>query len=127
MKSLELLNLCVSTLRERANRSPVLSGVSVAVARAEIFGALLESGSGESTLGSSTFGLLDASAKTEKGIVRFEGDDLMRANASELRRIHRAVRSEPTALARTAAHKVSCVRYGGGVDFARGIWSHFSE
>jgi oligopeptide/dipeptide ABC transporter ATP-binding protein len=64
-----------------------LSGVSFAVEPGETVGVLGESGSGKSTLAAALLRALPASGKAEKGVVRFDGNDLMRASAAELQRI----------------------------------------
>jgi oligopeptide/dipeptide ABC transporter ATP-binding protein len=84
---LEVLDLSVTYTAWPGERSTALSGVSFAVERGETLGVLGESGSGKSTLAAALLRILHANGKIEKGVVRFEGRDLMQANASELRRI----------------------------------------
>jgi peptide/nickel transport system ATP-binding protein len=84
---LEVLDLWVTYAARLGERSTALSGVSFAVERGETLGVLGESGSGKSTLAAALLRILHANGKIEKGVVTFEGDDLMRANASELRRV----------------------------------------
>jgi oligopeptide/dipeptide ABC transporter ATP-binding protein len=84
---LEILDLCVTYTVWPGERSTALSEVSFAVELGETLGVLGESGSGKSTLAAALLRILHANGKIEKGVVRFEGDDLMQANASELRRI----------------------------------------
>jgi oligopeptide/dipeptide ABC transporter ATP-binding protein len=64
-----------------------LIGVSFAIERGETLGVLGESGSGKSTLAAALLRILHPSGITEKGVVRFEGHDLMQASAGELQRI----------------------------------------
>src|ERR1700741_1876319 len=84
---LEVLDLCVTYAVQKGDVFAALSGVSFAVERGETLGVLGESGSGKSTLAAALLGILPLGGKTKKGVVRFEGDDLMRAGAPELQRI----------------------------------------
>jgi oligopeptide/dipeptide ABC transporter ATP-binding protein len=84
---LEVLDLCVTYALQKGDVFPALSEVSLAVERGETLGVLGESGSGKSTLAAALLGILPSGGKAKKGVVRFEGDDLMRASASELQRI----------------------------------------
>jgi oligopeptide/dipeptide ABC transporter ATP-binding protein len=84
---LEVLDLCVTYAVGKGDVFPALSEVSFTVQRGETLGVLGESGSGKSTLAAALLGILTPSGKTEKGIVRFEGENLMRASAAELQRI----------------------------------------
>lgn len=84
---LEVLDLCVTYAVGKGDVFPALSGVSFAIERGETLGVLGESGSGKSTLAAALLGTLPSSGKTEKGVVRFEGHDLIRASAPELQRI----------------------------------------
>lgn len=64
-----------------------LNGVSVGVHKGRTLGVIGESGSGKSTLGR----LLLALEKPTSGVVRFEGQDLAKVSAKDLRRLRRGM------------------------------------
>src|SRR5437773_9870009 len=84
---LEIQDLHVSYRSSGSGLCPALTGVSFGLMPGEIMGVLGESGSGKSTLAGSLVRLLPANARITRGAVQFEGTDLLRANADELRQI----------------------------------------
>lgn len=84
---LEVVDLCVTYAVRLHEREVALSGVSFVVERGETLGVLGESGSGKSTLAAALLRILHANGKIERGLVTFEGEDLMQLNASALQRI----------------------------------------
>src|ERR1700740_331677 len=83
----EVQDLSVTYAAGTGEPSPALSEVSFALECGETLGVVGESGSGKTTLAAALLELLQGSGKTPKGVVRFEGHDLLRASASELQRI----------------------------------------
>jgi oligopeptide/dipeptide ABC transporter ATP-binding protein len=61
-----------------------LTNVSFALQSGETLGILGESGSGKSTLAAALLRLLPAKGRIERGVVYFEGQDLLRAESREL-------------------------------------------
>src|SRR5437588_8083364 len=84
---LEIQDLHVSYRSSGGGLCPALTSVSFGLMPGEIMGVLGESGSGKSTLAGSLVRLLPANARITRGAVQFEGTDLLRANADELRQI----------------------------------------
>ena len=84
---LEVVDLCVTYAVRLHKREVALSGVSFVVERGETLGILGESGSGKSTLAAALLRILHANGKIERGLIVFEGEDLMQLNASALQRI----------------------------------------
>jgi oligopeptide/dipeptide ABC transporter ATP-binding protein len=84
---LQLEKLHVTYLRAGGEECPALSGVTFDVQPGESLGVLGESGSGKSTLAAALLNLLPRNAKVEKGAIYFEGQDVLRAGPSEMRRI----------------------------------------
>jgi len=84
---LEVVDLCVTYAVRLHEREVALSGVSFVVERGETLEVLGESGSGKSTLAAALLRILYANWKIERGLVTFEGEDLMQLNASALQRI----------------------------------------
>ena len=66
---------------------PALAGVSFQMQAGEILGVLGESGSGKSTLAAALLRLLPANGTIQKGVVSFEGRDLLQVEARELEKI----------------------------------------
>ena len=64
-----------------------VNGVSFSIRRGETVGILGESGSGKSVSVGAVMGLLDSPPARITGVVRFRGDDLLRAPARAVRRI----------------------------------------
>src|SRR6185436_2499464 len=78
--------------REIASRAPVpqlvaLDGVSASVRRDRTLGVVGESGSGKSTLAKAIVRLVEPDA----GSLRFRGQEILTANAEQLRRVRRLV------------------------------------
>lgn len=67
-----------------------LGGVSLDVRPGETLGVLGESGSGKSTLAAALLRLLPENAEIPKGIIRFEGQELLKATPRALERIRGA-------------------------------------
>ena len=84
---LEVQDLHVAYRTRVGGEYPALAGVSFDVQAGETLGVLGESGSGKSTLAAAMLSLLPANGKIQKGSVRFEGRDLLQAQASELQKI----------------------------------------
>jgi oligopeptide/dipeptide ABC transporter ATP-binding protein len=84
---LEVRDLHVSYTAQSGDNSAAIAGVSFAIAAGETLGVLGESGSGKSTLASALLQVLPANGKIEKGAVHFEGQDILLAKPSELRKI----------------------------------------
>ncbi len=74
-----------SVLRRKVGEVPAVDGVSFAVRRGETMGLVGESGSGKSTLARTVIGLVDA----KRGSVRFDGVELIGADAPTRRRLRR--------------------------------------
>src|SRR5438309_8355732 len=84
---LEIQDLHVSYRSSGGGLCPALTSVSFGLMPGEIMGVLGESGSGKSTLAGSLVRLVPANARIIRVAVQFEGTDLLRANADELRQI----------------------------------------
>jgi oligopeptide/dipeptide ABC transporter ATP-binding protein len=84
---LDVQDLRVAYRTRAGGDYPALTGVSFGVQAGEILGVLGESGSGKSTLAAAMLRLLPANAKIQKGTVRFEGEDVLRAQPRELQKI----------------------------------------
>src|SRR4029077_6894460 len=84
---LEIENLNVVANR-RSGPVPVLAGVDLTVAPAEIVGIVGESGSGKSTLAGAVTRLLPESMRIAAGSIRLRGTDVLGGPASRLHRIH---------------------------------------
>ena len=87
---LEVSNLHVAYGSEDRAAIPALSGINLCLEKGEILGILGESGSGKSTLAASLLRLLPAGGQILGGRILFDGSDLLRADAEELRRIRGA-------------------------------------
>ena len=80
------------SLLRHGRRTDVLNRVSLDISRGEILGLVGESGSGKSVLALSLLGLLPAGAHPHTdGAVTVGGVDMLRASATELRRVRREV------------------------------------
>jgi oligopeptide/dipeptide ABC transporter ATP-binding protein len=84
---LEVRDLCVTYFARNGEISRALSGVNFSIDASETLGVLGESGSGKSTLAAALLGLLPRGGVIDKGVVRFEGRDLLQASAAELQSI----------------------------------------
>jgi peptide/nickel transport system ATP-binding protein len=87
---LQVQDLHVAYISRDGKKSPALEGVSLDVRPGEILGVLGESGSGKSTLASALLRLLPANGEIRKGVVLFEGQDLLQAESRALERIRGA-------------------------------------
>ena len=77
-------------LAENGEVAPVLCGVDLTIGEGEVVGLLGESGCGKTTLARCIVGLLPEAAQIGHGRILFEGRDLLRATADELRGIRGA-------------------------------------
>ncbi len=87
---LQVQDLHVAYISRAGQRSPALAGVSFEVLPGETLGVLGESGSGKSTLAAALLRLLPGNGVIEKGVVLFEGQDLLQAEPRTLQRIRGA-------------------------------------
>src|SRR5258707_9402861 len=87
---LQVQDLHVTYLSRTGQKSPALAGLSFEVRPGETLGVLGESGSGKSTLAAALLRLLPANGEIEKGVVLFEGQDLLQAEPGTLQRIRGA-------------------------------------
>jgi len=71
----------------RAGVLPAVDGVSFTLRRGQILGLVGESGSGKSVTGFSIMGLVDPPGRIVGGQILFQGRDLTRLSARELRRL----------------------------------------
>jgi len=84
---LDVQNLRVSYTARNGQCSTALANVSFALQSGETLGILGESGSGKSTLAAALLRLLPAQGRIERGVVYFEGQDLLRAASRELEKL----------------------------------------
>jgi oligopeptide/dipeptide ABC transporter ATP-binding protein len=84
---LEVRDLHVMYHGREGEQLAALAGVSFDLSPGEIVGVLGESGSGKSTLATALVRLLPANGRITRGIVVFEGKDLLQAAPEELREI----------------------------------------
>jgi oligopeptide transport system ATP-binding protein len=84
---LEVQDLHVSYRSREGEQRAALAGVSFGLTAGEILGVLGESGSGKSTLATVLVRLLPANGRITRGTVLFEGKDLLKSAAEELREI----------------------------------------
>ncbi|HJX96125.1 MAG TPA: ABC transporter ATP-binding protein [Candidatus Acidoferrum sp.] len=87
MPLLEVKNLHVSYSARSGEVCPALAGVNFDLGPGEILGVLGESGSGKSTLAAALLRLLPSNGKIQKGLVLFEGKNLLEVSPQDLRRI----------------------------------------
>jgi peptide/nickel transport system ATP-binding protein len=69
------------------DRTPILRGVSLSVARGETRGLVGESGAGKTTIGKAILGILPRAVRVTAGEILFQGRDLLTTPATELRRL----------------------------------------
>lgn len=84
---LEVQDLHVSYRSREGASYQALAGVSFGLIPGEVLGVLGESGSGKSTLTLSLVRLLPGNANISRGVVLFEGKDLLQASSQELQKI----------------------------------------
>ena len=84
---LEVQDLYVSYRSREGASYQALAGVSFGLIPGEVLGVLGESGSGKSTLTLSLVRLLPGNANISRGVVLFEGKDLLQASSQELQKI----------------------------------------
>ncbi len=87
---LQVQDLHVAYISGAGKESPALAGVGFDVRPGETLGVLGESGSGKSTLALALPRLLPGNAEIQKGVILFEGQDLLRAEPRALERIRGA-------------------------------------
>jgi len=87
MPLLEVKNLHVSYSARSGEVCPALAGVNFDLGPGEILGVLGESGSGKSTLAAALLRLLPSNGKIQKGLVLFEGKNLLEVSLQDLRKI----------------------------------------
>ncbi len=75
----------LSAISDR-DRTAILRGVSLTVARGETRGLVGESGAGKSTIGKAVLGILPRTVRVTSGEILFEGRDLLTTPKAELRR-----------------------------------------
>jgi len=87
MPLLEVKNLHVSYSARSGEVCPALAGVNFDLGPGEILGVLGESGSGKSTLAAALLRLLPSNGRIQKGLVLFEGKNLLEVSPQDLRKI----------------------------------------
>jgi len=87
---LQVQDLHVAYISPAGQKSPALAGVSFEVLPGETLGVLGESGSGKSTLAAALLRLLPGNGVIERGVLLFEGQDLLQAEPRTLQRIRGA-------------------------------------
>jgi oligopeptide transport system ATP-binding protein len=87
---LQVQDLHVAYTLRAGKKCPALEGVSFDVRAGETLGVLGESGSGKSTLAAALLRLLPRNAEIQKGVVQFEGQDLLRTEPRTLERVRGA-------------------------------------
>lgn len=87
---LQVQDLHVAYISRAGKKHPALAGVSFEVWPGETLGVLGESGSGKSTLAAALVRLLPGNGYIQKGLVLFEGQDLLQAGPRTLERLRGA-------------------------------------
>jgi len=87
---LQVQDLHVAYLSQAGQKSSALAGLSFELRPGETLGILGESGSGKSTLAAALLRLLPGNGEIERGVVLFEGQDILKAERRTLRRIRGA-------------------------------------
>src|SRR6266851_6952425 len=87
---LQVQDLHVAYISLAGKKSLALAGVSFDLRPGETLGVIGESGSGKSTLAAALLLLLPGNGEIQKGVVLFEGRDLLRAESRALERIRGA-------------------------------------
>ena len=83
---LEVRNLRTE-FNTRAGRVAAVNDVSLTLERGRVLGLVGESGSGKSVTGFSIMGLVDPPGRVAGGEILFEGQDLLRLQPAEMRRL----------------------------------------
>ena len=83
---LEMTDIRIEGRSERAWK-PIIKGVDLALRRGEILGIIGESGAGKSTLGLAAMGYTKGGCRISGGSIRFDGQELVGANANTLRKL----------------------------------------
>ena len=87
---LEVHDLHVAYISRAGKKSLALAGINFDVRPGETLGVLGESGSGKSTLAAALLRLVPRNGEIQRGVVLFEGQDLVRAEPRTLERIRGA-------------------------------------
>jgi len=87
---LQVQDLHVAYTSRAGKKIPALDGVSFDVRPGETLGILGESGSGKSTIASALLRLLPRNAEIQKGVVLFEGQNILAAEPRSLERVRGA-------------------------------------
>jgi len=77
----------LNAVSDRDGGAPILRDVSLTVARGEVRGLVGESGAGKSTIAKALLGILPRTVRVTAGTLAFEGRDLLKLPARELRDI----------------------------------------
>lgn len=83
---LEMTDIRIEGRSDRAWK-PIIKGVDLALRRGEILGLIGESGAGKSTLGLAAMGYTKGGCRISGGSIRFDGQELVGANANTLRKL----------------------------------------
>jgi oligopeptide/dipeptide ABC transporter ATP-binding protein len=98
---LKVEGLCVQYVSREGAGCQALRGVGFEIKSGEVVGILGESGGGKSTLSRAILRVLPASARSERGSIRFQGRELIGTKEPEMRRIRGAqislVQQDPAA------------------------------
>jgi peptide/nickel transport system ATP-binding protein len=77
----------LSAISDRDGGTPILRDVSLSLERGEVRGLVGESGAGKSTIAKALLGILPRTVRVTSGTIRFEGKDLLKLPAPDLREI----------------------------------------
>src|SRR5258707_13541682 len=87
---LQVQDLHVGYISQAAQKSSALAGLSFELRPGETLGILGESGSGKSTLAAALLRLLPANGEMKRGVVLFEGQDLLQEERKKLQGVRGA-------------------------------------